>query len=417
MTQAAELVEQLHELWGPGFASPELVDAAVGLFPRALPGLSRVRGPVLREGPLWYVEVAAGCVAVRWKDARKQHDREAKELDRRNAIAKTALAPVDEILPPREEGAPSRRIVAWSPRSRARMVQRLAELDLRPLFAESGVPAMVTLTLPGDWQAVAPTAADAHRLVKLWRKRYERAWDRPLHAVWKREFQERGAPHWHLLMVPPQGTVDGLSFREWLSKSWADVVGAQRCQWWCAPGCGCEYAKHRAAGTGLDFREGARATDPKRLGIYFAKHGAFAAKEYQNVAPAGWVHEAECSSTSCEGCAAEGVGRYWGVWRLRRHVGAVEVSSAVALAVMRTMRRHARANRYQATERRWRREVLQDQHLGEQTVRWKQRNVKVWRQQLTGGRTSGFLLVNDGPAYASQLGRVAEQAHAQARAW
>ena len=76
---------------------------------------------------------------------------------------------------------------------------------------------------------------------------FERAWKRKLIGVWKREFQRRGAPHYHILMVPPHGTVNGLGFREWLSQTWASIVGAQRCEGECVGGC-CEYALHRAAG-------------------------------------------------------------------------------------------------------------------------------------------------------------------------
>ena len=39
------------------------------------------------------------------------------------------------------------------------MVKRLCELDYLPLYASGRLPAMVTLTYPGDWQTVVPTGA------------------------------------------------------------------------------------------------------------------------------------------------------------------------------------------------------------------------------------------------------------------
>lgn len=86
------------------------------------------------------------------------------------------------------------------------MVRTLAELDYTPLFADGDrLPAMITLTHPGDWETVASDGKNLKRRFEAWRKRYHRAWGEKLRCVWKLEFQRRGAPHLHLWMLPPRG--------------------------------------------------------------------------------------------------------------------------------------------------------------------------------------------------------------------
>jgi len=48
-----------------------------------------------------------------------------------------------------------------------------------------------------------------------------------------------------------------------------------------------ERRKHRAAGTGVDYAEGIKLTDPRRMAVYFAKYGTAGGKEYQHRVPAG----------------------------------------------------------------------------------------------------------------------------------
>ena len=281
----------------------------------------------------------------------------------------------------RKDREPERRIRSWSRKSRARMVRRLAELDYAPLFASGGVPAMLTLTYPGEWEVVAPSAAVCAGHLKALSKRFKRAWGVPLVGVWKREFQRRGAPHYHLLMVPPTGTVNGERFREWVGRAWSEVVAhpdPQQREW------------HRAAGTGVDYAEGMRARDPKRLAVYFSKHGAYAAKEYQNSAPDAW-----------EGS----VGRFWGVWGLESAARVVEVSHVEAIAAARTMRRWQRANGYRVQREVVRVSRTVDADTGEllrEKVR--RRRSGVWSGSRMRGRL-GFVVVNDGAAFASALAR------------
>jgi hypothetical protein len=48
-------------------------------------------------------------------------------------------------------------------------------------------------------------------------------------ALWRLEYQQRGAPHYHLLVDLPQR--DLIAFRQWLAKTWGRIIGFPgRCQ-------------------------------------------------------------------------------------------------------------------------------------------------------------------------------------------
>jgi hypothetical protein len=103
---------------------------------------------------------------------------------------------------------------------------------------------------------------------------------------------------------------------------WADIVGHPDPD---------ERERHCRAGTGIDFAEGLKARDPKRVAVYFTKHGAFQAKEYQHCVPEEWQ------------APERGPGRFWGYWNLERVTAAVEVTPAAAVHAARIARRWARA--------------------------------------------------------------------------
>lgn len=287
------------------------------------------------------------------------------------------------------DGIPSRVIRSWSRKSRANMRRVLSQLDYAPLMDQGDVRAMLTLTYPGDWQTVAPTSAACAQHVRVLQLRFRRAWGRPLIGLWKREFQRRGAPHYHVLMCPPKGLVNGLNFREWVSRTWADIVGAESCGRDRSECFGeCERHRHEVAGTGVDVTEGLRMRDPRRVADYFAKHGVFSAKDYQNEAPDEWDGS---------------VGRFWGVWGLDKAVATVEVTPDRALAAARTLRRLSRARGAFVKVPCWERRL--NRATGE--VRWV---VKSKRKRVVHVRGSaGFLIVNDGPSLAAQLARYLDQ--------
>lgn len=400
-------------LWRHRFPSADLVRAAGGLltpFP-AWDG---------REGPRARLVIAAGAVQVARTDparCERQHERTERatrirsnlgaadllletHLEEADAVLEAAVA-VGDFDAAADAGAwsdhlagriatrdrdvePSRSITSWSAKSRSRMVLALAQLDYAPLFDGGGIPAMLTLTYPGDWLTVAPSAKVCKGHVDAFKKRFQRAYGVPLVGVWKREFQRRGAPHYHVLMVPP-GPRPGLpSFSAWCSATWAAVVAHPDPE---------EYARHVLAGTGLDYAEGMRSRDPKRLAVYFSKHGSFGSKDYQNHAPEEWADTGS-------------VGRFWGVWGLEKVTATVEVSEVEARAAARTIRRWQRANGFRVQREVWR----TDTRTG--VMRKRKSGVRVGAR-LRG--VAGFAVVNDGPAFVGQLVRhldaVREDAH------
>ncbi|BBH67086.1 hypothetical protein ACTI_37710 [Actinoplanes sp. OR16] len=365
--------------WEPAFPTPELVSFAVDLLPRrdAWDG---------HEGPRPRILIAPGCIAIERPDLAKKERAQERERRRRQVAADLAAAHYLAHGEYPDDPEPSREVTSWSRRSRARMVRRMCELDYAPLLADpERVPAMVTLTYPGEWQTVAPDGKALKAHLTTFRLRWKRAWGAAPVGVWKLEFQRRGAPHVHILTVPPHGVARtprrgvrpvgaGMAFTAWLSATWADVVNhpdpVQR-------------MRHERAGTGVDFAEGLRARDPRRVAVYFTKHGTFADKEYQHIVPEEWRKP------------GHGPGRFWGYWELKTAVSGVEVTPDVQIAAARVLRRWARA---QGTTRR-----VVVPRVDTTTGRLRLRPVRRRVKRLASG--SGWVSVNDGAAFASQLAR------------
>lgn len=238
----------------------------------------------------------------------------------------------DWVMVDRKGGGIRGTVKGMSRHSRRNLTQTMLILDYGPLFEDDRTPVMVTLTLPKRWQRITPNAAASAALLTRFQYKYKAAWGEPLVCVWKKEFQRRGAPHWHILMLPPAGRMrgSGETFREWLGKAWAETCGAQiranglevdltddeqlrERREHVMEGAEVdpmadladahrrhvidgepvppmsdddqEFLKHVLAGTRVD--EG-NFFDPRRLAVYFAKHGLFTAKEYQNEKPESW---------------------------------------------------------------------------------------------------------------------------------
>lgn len=344
---------------------------------------------------------------------------------------------------------PGTQIEGWSGRSRSRMIHRLAELDYSPLVKDDALPAMMTLTYPGDWLAVAPDGQSVKKHLDKLRKRYERAWSTPLMCVWKLEFQRRGAPHIHMLMVPPaglagaarrvdydlklalweglkaagtadigprprwrRGVADGSQFRAWLSENWTDIVDPDDTP--DRSDCSSERSRHLSAGTGLDYAQGTKSLDPKRLAVYFSKHGSFAAKDYQHNVPEEWQ------------APGRGPGRFWGYWQLEPVRSSVELTEAEYQLIARTLRKRAARARVwdpSTSSYRWVKAMQRKRVTRNETevlateptkrgvrvteariVKTRTRSTRVPVRRFT--RTSGYLCVNDGPSVALDLARL-----------
>lgn len=352
---AAQLADVREQVSGGGFPSADLVDAAAGLF-----GGQTV--PKRRDGRRFWVQVAAGTVA----------------------LCSTGNTPPFGDVTARGE------VHGWSAASRRRMMRTFAELDFAPMEQLDGIPAMVTLTLPGDWVTVAPTAASFKRHFLTWRKRYARTWGTAWTGLWKLEFQRRGAPHLHLYQVVPRGTVAipgdaAADFRRWLGWSWADVVAHPDPD---------ERRRHRLAGTGIDLIAGMKASDPKRLAVYFSKHSSPASgernpKEYQHQVPPEW---------------AARPGRFWGYIGLEKRVATTELSTEDFIRARRLLRRWSRAQTsYPLTG-----EPTTRPRVAKVVVRRGDSLRKVTRRRLLmdqGQMVGGFTMTNSGAVLGGKIAR------------
>ncbi|SHU93089.1 Uncharacterised protein [Mycobacteroides abscessus subsp. abscessus] len=324
------------------FPSPEMVASAAALFDRALPwATDRGRLGSEPESGRFRITVSPGVIRLGWTNpvrkekasqrAAQRHHLDVVDWQHRvndllakasrldaQAVVTVSRRSLTDIAPDRIE----RVITAWSRKSRSAMCRTFAELDYTPLIESGRIPAMVTLTYPGEWESVAPDGASVKRHMVLWRKRFHREYGGPARYIWKLEFQRRGAPHIHLWMAPPLSPgKTGQPFATWLSETWADIVNHSDAE---------QKLRHRIAGTAIDILSGLRACDPKRLAIYFTKHSSpnsLGSKEYQHIAPEAWQQP------------GKGPGRFWGVYGLRKATAAAEIAQETYLAARRIIRR------------------------------------------------------------------------------
>lgn len=345
-------------LWQPRFPNANRLCRVAKLIPTMRDGA----GQTLDEGPRWELVLAPGAIQVRTRDWARSERADERATQRRI-----------KQIPPDSRG--QRQITEWSRQSRANMVKTLCQLDYAPMLADpTRLPAMLTLTYSGDWVTVAPSGKAVKAHLEALRKRYQRAWGEDLTAVWKLEFQRRGAPHVHLLMVPPHGMsrTSGQPFRQWVSQAWADIVAHPDPE---------EYRKHLLAGTGVDFAQGLRSTDPRRVAVYFTKHGSFADKAYQHRVPPPWQEP------------DHGPGRFWGYWGLRPVRITLVVTPSDGVAAGRLLRRWARA---QGTTR----ETIRPR-VERSTGRVRYHKTRVRVRRLGGCR--GWVSVNDGAVFIVHL--------------
>jgi hypothetical protein len=386
--ELAEVPETLAEVFGYKFPSRgEVQQAADGL--QAASRASRLRA---------LIEVSPGSIRIR------------------------PSVPVDKGDEPSPTGKSVRRgdIRAWSVKSRRQMMCSIAALDLRPLYESGRAPIAITLTYPGGWQAVAPDGEAVQAHLSAFLRRWERAWGEPLTDIWKREWQERGAPHFHLDAAQPAGIAgavrkvryeaalaaweaagrvgprprwrpavgDGLRITQWVSVVWADVVNHPDPD---------QRAAMVRSGTRVSFEEAARYKDPKRVANYFTKHGLYRGKEYQNEPPQEWD--------------GKPVGRFWGYHNLSPMVAVADIDGGRDVRVVkRTLRRWAARRRvWDAGQNRYvwvgagKSVLVMQRRWNKELGAYELRQVKVWgpRTRLRG--KSGTVLVNDGPAMARQL--------------
>lgn len=352
------------------------------------------RGDTIREGRAFRLEVGVGTVALRAFDPARAEERDNPEagcfspaagLESRHDAFRLgephywigdAASGYGKWLNGQDEAdairgrEPSRRsrVTEWSVKSRARMLRAFAELDYRAVNEQPGHPAMVTLTYPGEWLSVAPTFSAVKRHLRLLRKRWYREFGWAPAGLWKLEFQARGAPHFHFFASVPALTRDGRTFEDWLASTWADLLDHQD---------QVHREGGRRRGTHVSFGAASTMTDPRRLAVYFLKHGVKnGGKEYQNAPPDEWGIQAD--PVTGEVTSDGGTGRFWGYWGMTRSRAAVDVPARDFYRLRRILRR-------------WRTAQGQAVRLGV--------------MGRGGGNSGGWALVNDGPAFAALLSR------------
>jgi hypothetical protein len=399
---------------GLRFPNPEMVTAAAALFEPAAPwacGSDRLGAEP--ESGRFRITIGPGVVRLGWTNpvraektaerAVSHHQRDVDDAkfhvrndlaltdgdDDQAVVSSTRRSPTED-----DQRGTGGVITEWSRKSRSAMCRTFAELDYTPLVDSGRVPAMVTLTYPGDWEIVAPDGASVKRHMILWRKRFQREYGEPARYIWKLEFQRRGAPHIHLWMAPPISPGrSGSGFAQWLSETWAQVVDHPDAE---------QKARHRLAGTAIDVRNGLKACDPKRLAIYFTKHSSpnlHGDKEYQHIVPELWQQP------------GRGPGRFWGVYGLKKAIAVVEVAQDAYLTARRILRRWSRSqaaygdsgSRFPtAVVPRTATRLVPRVDLATGVVQYRRvRRRRTFCNQ--GGLAGGYALVNDGPAFASQL--------------
>jgi hypothetical protein len=134
---------------------------------------------------------------------------------------------VGRIVMPKRKGEPrevsSRRgcVVQFSRKSRRRLLVVVNSIDREQVPPEAVW--FVTLTLPGEFN---PDPEVHTRWLTTFRKRFERKFGK-WGMVWKREYQKRGAPHWHFLALVPEEYRDQLrQVREWVAVAWYQIVAS-----------------------------------------------------------------------------------------------------------------------------------------------------------------------------------------------
>jgi hypothetical protein len=354
------------------FAGPGRVELAASSFGRDVLDAHA-------DMPGWAIVVAPGVLRLAGTDLEQSYWADSRAIEPRR---------------PRRELSRRAEVTSWTRKSRAKMTLTLASLDWSYLEQATGLPCMVTLTYPREWQSVAPSGKAVKAHLRAFQLRWKRAWGEPLTAAWKLEFQARGAPHVHIgpVVVPLGRSRDGLPFHKWLSLAWADIVNHPD------PG---ERERHERAGTAVDYAEGLRCADPKRLAIYFSKHGSWVSKDYQNAVPQEWREQ------------GKGPGRFWGYWNLRPCRAMVELDKQEHLFISRTLRHMSERSHVWNPDRRRvevvpavREVMVTRRRINPLTGEVMVRRRKVHRRVRRLKYHRGFVCVNDAPALAVELARL-----------
>ena len=109
-------------------------------------------------------------------------------------------------------GGKRSKISGFSVASRRRLMRTIGAIR-----RDADLPCFVTLTYPGEF----PTVERAKRDLKVFLQRLARRWPGQAGYIWKLEPQQRGAPHYHLLVWG----VPVLELFAWVVSVWYEIAG------------------------------------------------------------------------------------------------------------------------------------------------------------------------------------------------
>lgn len=122
----------------------------------------------------------------------------------------------------RQGGGLRGRIHEFSRQSRSRLLRLLGSINRTEYDAEQVL--FITLTYHRSWPE---NPDEQYAQLRAWHKRLERTYgDLPM--IWRKEWQDRGAPHWHLIVFTP-AEIAPQEGHDWhfltaASEAWVDLV-------------------------------------------------------------------------------------------------------------------------------------------------------------------------------------------------
>jgi len=205
-------------------------------------------------------------------------------------------------------GRAGRIVTGFTPKARAQMRWVFNALP----WGDPARLCMLTFTYPRDWRSACEDGATLKKHWRAFREAGRKKWG-GLRGAWVLEFQERGAPHFHLYMALPDGAeisedpTDDRLVWDWARKTWWRIVGSSdpAHRWWGVHYRPCLYAQY----------PGRR---PAQVGEYFWRESG---KTNQKTAPPGF-----------EGC------KWWDVWGMKPVEHDLQVSRGVYVETRRPVR-------------------------------------------------------------------------------
>lgn len=198
----------------------------------------------------------------------------------------------------REPGHARGLVRGWSARSKRRFRLRMASIP----WPEVGY-VFLTLTYPAEFPR-DPEVWKQHldTFLKAWARQYGAP-----RAVWVQEFQVRGAPHFHIVLVAPDGVGRAVDdqlphVRRWYAATWHRIV----------TGCAGDHARARDLGEGCVPWHYERHLEPEHCKSATGARDAISyleremGKESQKTLPA-YLDDQD------DGTPGRGAGRWWGV--------------------------------------------------------------------------------------------------------